>query len=465
MTSPSPTLDDAPQRTIVLNVCFLAIFIDGAAVPATAGAVAQMTHAFALLPREAAWASIAFNVAYNLTVLLSLWLIGQHGKRGYFRGSLLGYATALLVLALAPTAGIAIAARVVEGACLGGLFASALLTMVGISPAKRLPVVFALFTLISLAAPALGPLLAAIVLHASGWRTLFAALALLPLAGGLIAGAYMKDVDPPRPLFFDTASFGSVAIFLLAFYYVTSIGATVGLNDASIASTAILGALALAWFLLRDFRLARNPFVNVAPLRIPLIARGIAACIILGIILGATASLVSFAQQILHLDPLGATALAAARFIGAIPGAWAVYAIGTRKLLDNRDATLVGLAVVLGCFGVQALGAATHGPIVLHVVVAVVQGFGLALALGPFASLLFGAAPHEQFGALALLFKIALLVGSALAVPLMDTSVTHDATANTSYGILWTICACLAGVVATIVATLRTRDAVLSPRA
>jgi hypothetical protein len=86
-----------------------------------------------------------------------------------------------------------------------------------------------------------------------------------------------------------------------------------------------------------------------------------------------------------------------------------------------------------------------------------VQGFGLALVLGPFASLLFGAAPHEEFGALALLFKIALLVGSALATPLMDISLTHDATANTSYGILWTICACLAGVVATIVATLQTR--------
>jgi DHA2 family methylenomycin A resistance protein-like MFS transporter len=464
MTSPSATVDDAPQRTIVLVICFLAIFIDGAAVPATAGAVAQMAHAFVLSPLEAAWASIGFNVSYNLTVLLSLWLIGQHGKRGYFRGSLLGYATALLVLALAPTAGIAIAARVVEGACLGGLFASALLTMVGISPAKRLPFVFALFTLISLAAPALGPLLAAIVLHAAGWRCLFAAFAFLPLGGGLIAGAYMKDVDPPRPLFFDTASFGSVAMFLLAFYYVTSIGATVGLRDVSLASTAMVGAIALAWFLLRDFRLARNPFVDVAPLHIPLVARGIAACIVLGIILGATASLISFAQEILHLDPLGATALAAARFIGAIPGAWAVYAIATRNLLDNRGTTLIGLAVVLGSFGVQALGAATHGSIVLHVMVAVVQGFGLSLALGPFASLLFGAAPHEQFGALALLFKIALLVGSALAVPLIDVSVTHNVTANVSYAILWTICACLAGVVATIVATLRTRDAFASPQ-
>jgi MFS family permease len=457
MTDEPPSPDDALQRAIVLNVCFLAIFIDGAAVPTTAGAVAQMTHAFGLSRADAAWASIGFDVAYNLAVLLSLWLIGQHGKRGYFRGSLLGYATALLVLALAPTAGIAIAARVVEGACLGGLFASALLTIVGISPARRLPIVFALFTLVSLAAPALGPLLAAIVLHAGGWRTLFATFALLPLAGGVLAGAYMKDVDPPRPLFFDTASFGAVAIFLLAFYYVTSQGATVGLSDVSLASTAIFGAIALAWFLLRDFRLARNPFVNVAPLRIPLVARGIAACVVLGIILGATASLVGFAQEILHLDPLGATALAAARFIGAIPGAWAVYTIGTRKLLDNRGATLVGLAIVFGSFGLQALSAAIDGPIVVQIVAAVIQGFGLALVLGPFASLLFGAAPHEQFGALALLFKIALLVGGAVAVPLMDRFVTHDATASTSYGILWTICACLAGVAATIVATLQTR--------
>ncbi len=184
----------------------------------------------------------------------------------------------------------------------------------------------------------------------------------------------------------------------------------------------------------------------------------------MGIVLGATASLVSFAQEILHLDPLGATALAAARFIGAIPGAWAVYTIGTRNLLDNRGTALVGLAVVLGSFGLQAIGADTHGSIVLHVVIAVVQGSGLALALGPFASLLFGAAPHEQFGALALLFKIALLVGSALAVPLMGISITHDVTANISYVILWTICACLAGVVATIVATLRTRDAIASSR-
>jgi MFS family permease len=207
--------------------------------------------------------------------------------------------------------------------------------------------------------------------------------------------------------------------------------------------------------LVRDFKLARNPFVNVAPLRDPLVARGIAACVVLGIILGATASLVGFAQEVLHLDPLGATALAAARFIGAIPGAWAVYTIGTRNLLDNRGATMAGLAVVLVSFGLQALGAAAHEPIVLHVAAAVVQGFGLALVLGPFASLLFGAAPDEQFGALALLFKIALLVGSALAVPLMEISITHDAASNTSYGILWTICAGLAAAVAPIVATLR----------
>jgi MFS family permease len=177
----------------------------------------------------------------------------------------------------------------------------------------------------------------------------------------------------------------------------------------------------------------------------------------LGIVLGATASLVSFAQEVLHLDPLGATALSAARFIGAIPGAWTVYAIGTRNLLDNRGATLVGLGVVFASFGLQALAAAAHGPIVEHVALAVVQGFGMALVLGPFASLLFAAAPHEQFGALALLFKIALLVGSALAVPLMDVSVPNDTGASTSYGVLWTICGRLTGIVAAIVATIRSR--------
>jgi DHA2 family lincomycin resistance protein-like MFS transporter len=456
MTRASPIVDDSRQRSIVLNVCFLAIFIDGAAGPATAGAVAQMTHAFALSPADAAWTSIVFNVAYILGVLLSLWLIGQHGKRGYFRGSLLGYATALLVVAVAPTAGIVFAARIVEGGCLGGLFASALLTIVGVSPPQRLPIVFALFTLVSLAAPALGPLLAAIVLHAGGWRSVFATSAVLPLAGGAIAGAYMRDVDAPRPLFFDTASFGSIAIFALAFYYMTSLGVTAGPSDVSIVSSAAFGTIALAWFLVRNFKLARNPFVNVAPLGIPLVARGLAGCIVLGIILGATASLVSFAQAVLRLDPLGATALAAARFLGAIPGAWAVYAIGKRNVLDDRGATLAGLIVVLASFGIQALGAAARGPIVLHAAGAAVQGFGLALVLGPFASLLFGAAPKEQFGPLALLFKIALLIGAGLAVPLIDICLSHGATTGVSYGILWAICAFLTLLVATIVATLRT---------
>jgi hypothetical protein len=278
----------------------------------------------------------------------------------------------------------------------------------------------------------------------------------LPLAGGVIAGAYMKDVDAPRPLFFDTASFGSIAIFALAFYYMTSLGATAGPGDVSIVSSAVFGTIALAWFFIRDFKLARNPFVDVAPLEIPLVARGLAGCIVLGIILGATASLVNFAQVILRLDPLDATALAAARFLGAVPGAWAVYAIGQRNVLDNRGATLAGLIVVLASFGIQALAAIADGPIVMHVAAAVVQGFGLALVLGPFASLLFGAAPKEQFGPLALLFKIALLVGAGLAVPLIDVCVTHGAATGTTYGILWAICAGLTLLVATIVATLRT---------
>lgn len=406
MNAAAGVIDDGRERSIVLAVTMAAIAIDGAAEPATGGVISPMVASFGGAASLATFVTVGFAVAYDLSILCSLWLIDNHGKRGYFRGSLFGYATACVACALAPSDGVLVFARIAQGACLGGLFASALLTMVGISPAQRLPYVFAIFTLVALGAPEIAPWLSAVVAHAFGWRGVFAALAVLPLVAAVVAGSLMKDINAPTPRQFDTASFVAAGIFLLGFF--------AELEHANAVNAGACVA-ALAWFLLRELRLARAPFVDLRPFRSAVIARGLAGCALLGVVLGSSASLVVYLMRSLHLAPTAATALTACAFAGAALGTALLLRIWLGAMVSNKLVTIAGLLLLAGAYVLQAAGSrAAAGPLLFAIAV-IIGGIALALTIGALASLLFDAVPHEQFGALALLFKLALLLGGALA--------------------------------------------------
>jgi hypothetical protein len=100
-------------------------------------------------------------------------------------------------------------------------------------------------------------------------------LALLPSIAGIGASAVLRDVEAPRPRFFDTASFVALALCLLALHGAIA-GFAAGDPDAYLVAAA--GLLAFAWLVVRETVLARDAFVDLAPLRSKLVPFVLLAC-------------------------------------------------------------------------------------------------------------------------------------------------------------------------------------------
>src|ERR1700759_647767 len=144
---------------------------------------------------EVTWILTTYLVANAVILPLSAWLGRVFGRKNYYMGCVALFTLTSFFCGIAPSLGIMLSSRVLQGIAGGGLAPVAQAILVDTFPPARRASAFALYTIVIVTAPAIGPVLGGWITDNSSWRWIF--LINIPIG---IASLYLTNRfvhDPP----------------------------------------------------------------------------------------------------------------------------------------------------------------------------------------------------------------------------------------------------------------------------
>jgi DHA2 family lincomycin resistance protein-like MFS transporter len=209
------------------------------------------------------WLSTAFILTMAVVIPVSGFLIQRLSTRTLFAIALGSFALGTLVAALAPTFGVLLVARVIQG--IGAAVITPLLftTVITIVPEARRGVMMGNISIVISVAPAVGPTVSGLILNALPWPFLFWCVLPVAVAGLVIGLRLIKNLGEPRHVPIDWLSIPLSAIGFGGLVYglnEVGVGASskTGIDPVAVAVPVLIGALSLLAFLFRQRALQKT---------------------------------------------------------------------------------------------------------------------------------------------------------------------------------------------------------------
>lgn len=300
------------------------------------------------------WLGASYALSLGSLLVLGGRIGDKFGQRRTFLVGLIGFMVGSALAGLAPSAGILIAARVVQGSFGALLIPQGMAIMAATFPKPMLRTAFAVFApmlgVFAVGGPIVGGLLIDADLFGLSWRPIFLMNVLLGGVALVLALRHLPAVPPHRFVRIDlwgSALLGA-ALFGLLFGLLT--GASEGWGPATIAST-VVGGLLLAAFARRQRR-AEDPLLP----RSLLANRGFSSGLVVGLCVFAGFSglmyvISLFFQLGLGYSPTQASLNLIPLTVGIIIGSGIANALiltlGRRVVLIGMLTTLLGTGTLL----------------------------------------------------------------------------------------------------------------------
>lgn len=446
----SPTLteqlsDAAPILTLA-SVGVFVIILDATIVSVALPRIATDLH---FAPTGLVWVINAYSLAFAGALLLAGRLVANHGTRVTFLAGIGGFGAASLACGLAPSSGVLIAARAVQG--LGGaVVMPATLTMVATAyrDAGLRTRALGLWSAVGAAGAAAGTVAGGVLTDLADWRWVFlvnvpitavAALVALRVIAPTSRHAPRADLDLPGALL---ATAGLVGVV-----YGVLDSNTDGWAALPVLAPLCVGAGLLGLFLAHQHRWAAAPLVPLSLFRSPSLSAANAVIFFLGLGFFASPVLLSIYLQDAHgYSPLRAglafLPAAGALFLGAQTAGRFTHRHGIRVV-----ATAGALNAVAGFAWLTRLGIHTgYWPGIL--VPQVLFGLGIGIAFTPITVAATSVRP-EDAGVAAGVLNTVRQVAAALGLAILTTL-----TSSNGYDLAFLAAACAALVAAAGAATL-----------
>jgi EmrB/QacA subfamily drug resistance transporter len=327
------------------------------------------------------WVASGYLIALAAAIPVSGWLARRLGASRLWLGALVVFTVVSAVCAAAPSIGVLIALRLVQGLAGGLLVPTGQMMLATAAGPRRMGRVMSIVGIPVVLAPVLGPSLGAVVLQHLSWQWLF--LVNIPFGiAGLVAGLRLLPATRPAdPGPFDVLGAILVAGGLPALAYgVAEIADHGGVTAPGAAIPVLVGLALLAVFAVHALRV-EAPLLDLRLFRNLAFTSACVSTFCLGAALfGALAVLPPYFLSVRHEDIVMAGALMAPQGLGT------VLALPLSGRLTDRIAggpvIIMGLAVaLLGTIPLALAG--THDSYWWLSAVLVVRGFGVGLAVMP----------------------------------------------------------------------------------
>jgi MFS family permease len=358
-----------------------------------------------------------YTLAFAALVVTGARLGDVLGRRRAFLLGLAGFTCASLVGGLAPTPAVLIVARAGQGAA-GALMTPQVLSIIQVQyegeTRARAIAAYSLILAVGVAAgQVVGGALVQLQLLAAAWRP--ALLLNAPIGVLLLIGARRAlPAMPPGPgRRLDVAGAALLAVTLLALVVPLTFGRDAGW-PAWVWPSLAACALGLAGFVALERRV-RDPLFDLAVLRLPGVAAGVGAVLlIMGCYSGFLISLTLHLQEGLGLGPLHAGLIFAVYAAGFATASLSWTRAG--RTLRDRLPVLGPLAMGGALLAVGLAASADGWPVALATLLLFAAGAGHACGFSPLASRLTTTVRPTQVADLSGLVMTASLIGQVLGV-------------------------------------------------
>lgn len=222
--APAASYDDVARKRI-LTVLFIGVFMGALDAAVIAPAIPALRAAFGVDNRQVGLVTIVFSLGSLTATGLMAALSDRFGRRAIYLLDVAGFALGSALIASAPSFGILLVGRAIQGLSAGGITPTASAVVGDIFPSEQRGKVLGLIGATFGMAFVFGPVIASILLVVASWQWIFLlnlpiALLVFVLAARALPSARAFETQPP----FDYTGIAVLSITLAAL--------TLGINRA-----------------------------------------------------------------------------------------------------------------------------------------------------------------------------------------------------------------------------------------
>ncbi|HVN42608.1 MAG TPA: DHA2 family efflux MFS transporter permease subunit [Steroidobacteraceae bacterium] len=219
-------------------------------------------------PSQGTWVITSFAVSNGVSVPLSGWLMQRYGVVRTFVVCVLLFTIASFLCGVAWSFESLLAFRVLQGAVSGPMIPGSQALLISIFPPSKRGMSLALWSMTTLVAPIVGPVLGGYISDNYTWPWIF--LINLPigvLSASVCWGALHRHESPTRQVPVDRVGLGLLVVWVGALQIMLDTGKDAGWFDStSIVVLAIVAAIGLCAFLIWELG-ERHPIVDLSYFR------------------------------------------------------------------------------------------------------------------------------------------------------------------------------------------------------
>jgi EmrB/QacA subfamily drug resistance transporter len=341
------------------------------------------------------WTVNAYVLAYAVLLLTGAALGDRFGRRRMFLAGISLFTAASAGAALAPTTDLLVAARATQGAGAALVTPLTLTLLAAAFPTDRRGMALGVWSGISGAAVAIGPLVGGAVVQGISWHWIFwinvpIGLVLVPLAAAVLResrGPY-GSLDLPGLALASSGAFGIVFGLVRA--------QSLGWTSPTILVALLGGVALLALFVAWELRAAEPMLPMSFFSRRAFAVTNFASLTMYFGMFGSIFFLSQLMQNVLHNSPLQA-GLKILVWTGATMVTAPLAGVYSQRF-GSRPFMLAGLSLQAGALAWLAAIISTHVPYSAMIVPFVLAGAGMALVFAPAAAAVLSSVRVEQTG-------------------------------------------------------------------
>jgi DHA2 family multidrug resistance protein len=383
-------------------------------------ALPQMQASLGVTLSEVGWVITSYAIANVIILPLSAWLGDRFGKKRFFVFSLVAFVAASILCGLSQSLGMLVFARVAQGLFGGGLLAKAQSFLWETFPPEERGAAQALFGVVAIAGPAIGPTLGGYIVTNLDWRWIFFINLPIGIVAILMAATFLpedgaaKDVGPVDwwSLVYLAVGLGALQTFLEEGYSES------WFDSDFITICAVLSALTLLIFVHRQLT-RPNPVVDLRILRYRSLWAGCLVSAVIGMgLYGAMFAVPIFAQSVMRYTSQQTGML---MLPGALASAFAMpLTAPLSKRFDARALVIVGSFIVIGALimladlNPQTSEDSLYWPLII-------RGFGTVMMFMPMSMATFGGVPVKDVGKATGLYNLTRQLGGSIGIAVLTT--------------------------------------------
>lgn len=398
---------------------------------------------FDIPANTAQWLTTGFMLTMAVVIPTTGYLLKRFTTKSLFIAALSFFIAGTVIAALAPSFIVLLAGRIVQAVGTAIIMPLLMTFSLTVVPANRRGTVMGLIAVVMAVAPALGPTVSGFILNSLTWHWLFWVMVPIAVVALLIGGIFIRNITETSSSPLDVLS---VILSALAFgglvYALSSMSDIIdgqGAQRTITITIAVIGVVALIWFIARQIKLQRDDreLLNLKPFTITNFTVSVVVLLIVfATLLGSVTVLPIFLQTAMGVSALttGMLMLPGGLVNGILsPFIGRIYdAVGPRPLLWP------GIVIATGSvFAMSRLdeNSTTTQFIIIHVIFSI----SLAMMISSLMTTALGALPTHLYGhgsaIVNTLQQLAGATGTALLVLVLTLGTDASAAAGAALNV------------------------------